>query len=145
MRLWRFSSGIALLLSGCITVTVPQPQPGEYSNFREMAYRQMQMLSFPNVSDKTQAEFRTCAVDAMYPYYTPKEIETLDAYARGEQALNQDQIQSLNRTVADRMGGHGGTSDGEALLSVMNTKCPGTVSEIRQAGGKPDLSWSITR
>lgn len=128
-----------LLLGGCFTVTMPQPKPGEYSNYREMAYRQMQIFTFSNVPLRTQAEFRTCVVDTVYPYYTPKEVELLDAYARGEHPLSDGELRDLDREVNKRMGGEDGA------WAAMVAKCPETIKELQKYGTKPDAPLVVSK
>lgn len=131
--------GAMLLLSGCFTVTMPQPKPGEYSNYREMAYSQMRVLSFPGLPAKTQAEFRTCAVDTVYPYYTAHEIALLDAYARGEHSLTDSEINDLNREINRRMGGE------DAAYAAMVATCPDTIKELQKYGNKPDAPLVVSK
>jgi hypothetical protein len=99
--------GVAAALAGCVQVHVDDPKPGQYSNYREMAYHRMQLVSFKGLPESLNAKLRTCAVDAAWPYYTPKELEALDAYARGEKPL-PGWAGDLDHEIAMRMGGTAG-------------------------------------
>lgn len=68
-----------LLVCGCVTIKVPPPKAGEFSNYREFAYNRSRILSWPGVPAELQAKARTCMVDVSIGYITPTEMERLNA------------------------------------------------------------------
>ena len=130
----------ALLLAGCFTIQAPVPQKGQYTNCREFAYSQMKMFSWQGVPAKTQDQMRTCMVDAIYPNYTPAEVDRLNAYARGENQMSAGELQTMDREIGERMGGPKGAA--AALMTI----CPDTIREMQKyPDAKPAVPLVVSR
>jgi uncharacterized protein YceK len=126
MKIAIVGLAVACLLTGCISIHMDDPKPGQFGNYREMLYRRMEIFQWKDVPATVQAKVRTCAVDSMMPYITPAELEHLDAYARGEAKMSDSEIAQFDRDLQSRMGGKDGG------LEAMKRTCPETVKEAEK-------------
>jgi hypothetical protein len=117
--------GVAAMMAGCVQIHVDEPKPGEFSNYREFAYNRARMMSWRGVPADLQARARICAVDATIPYFTPVEMERLDAYARGEGGMTDADITRMDREIESRIGGETGVE------AALQRTCPETVHDLK--------------
>ena len=121
----RLSMGLVLMLVGC-AVLPPPPKPGDYIDYRTMAYDRAKQLTWGDVPADLQARARTCMVDATLSYYTPDEMRKADAYARGGEAgMTTADLWKIDQDVRQRMGGHDGAE------AAMERACPETVRDLK--------------
>jgi hypothetical protein len=119
-----FALAIAgLVLSGC-AVNVDRPTPGQYSDYREMAYDESKAMNIEGVPEELKRKLQICTVDTTMDFMTPSEIQWVNAYARGEVDIRRSDYRSFEDSLIDRMGGRDGT------LKAMAKKCPVVMAEL---------------
>jgi hypothetical protein len=111
-----------IVLGGCMTL--PKPKPGQYADYRAMAYAESTNMKIKGVTGDLKRKLQICTVDTTIAHMTPSEIHWLDAYARGEIEVRRSDIRSFEESLIHRMGGEDGT------MKAMAKQCPEAMAEL---------------
>lgn len=121
-RCFVAAAGLAatMLLAGCATTgNVQRVSPGSYSNYREMAIKQMNLMPYyEGMPQDLVHRINTCAADVVFRHYTAAELERLDSYARGQLYLSDKEVEDIHSDAEDRAGGV------EKVFEEAKQRCP---------------------
>lgn len=124
---------LALLLAGCVTDSATLSiEQGKWANYHDyIAGAGKLALADQTAPDSVKAAFAECVANRTIKFMTPAELTTLDAFARGNQAITIGEAKQMDRDIKARAGLYSSNYT-SANIGLLSDTCPNDVPSFRQ-------------